>query len=94
MILDASWSALAARERAREVAESTRSELVEIRCDTRGGRPHRVADRAARGDDPSEATPEIARRLAADADPWPEAGALDTDRSLADTLADALRLVG
>ena len=95
VILDASWSALAARERAREVAESTRSELVEIRCDAPAavGRT-RIADRAARGDDPSEATPEIARRLAADADPWPEAGALDTDRSLADTLADALRLVG
>ena len=47
VILDASWSALAARERAREVAESTRSELVEIRCAAPGGgRPD--ADRRSR----------------------------------------------
>jgi aminoglycoside phosphotransferase family enzyme/predicted kinase len=94
VVLDASWSAAPARDRARRVAESTRSELIEIRCDAPAavGR-ERIADRAARGEDPSEATPEIARRLAADADPWPEASALDTDRSLADTLADALRLV-
>jgi predicted kinase len=51
-------------------------------------------DRArARGDDPSEATPEIARRLAADADPWPASRPLDTDRPLHETVADALRLV-
>ncbi len=94
VIIDASWSAAAARERAREVAEATRSELVEIRCcaPAEVGQ-RRIVDRAARVEDPSEATPEIARRLAADADPWPRASALDTDRPLADTLTDALRLV-
>ena len=54
----------------------------------------RIAERAARGDDPSEATPAIARRVAADADPWPEAEPLDTDRPLSETVADALRLIG
>ena len=94
VIIDASWSAAAARERALEVAEATRSELVEIRCSAPAEvGQRRIVDRAGRGEDPSEATPEIARRLAADADPWPWASALDTDRSLADTLADALRLV-
>jgi uncharacterized protein len=94
VIIDASWSALAVRERAREVAEATRSELVEIRCSAPAEvGQRRIADRAARGEDPSEATPEIARRLAVDADPWARASALDTNRPLADTLADALRLV-
>ncbi|HSJ72705.1 MAG TPA: AAA family ATPase [Miltoncostaeaceae bacterium] len=94
VILDASWSAAAAREGAREVAASTCSELIEIRCSAPAdvGR-RRIAERAARGGDPSEATPAIARRLAADADPWPQASTLDTDRSLADTLADALARV-
>lgn len=94
VVLDASWSAAPARDRARRIAAATRSEVIEIRCEApmAVGRD-RIADRAARGEDPSEATPEIARRLAADADPWPEASALDTDRPLADTLGDAQALV-
>jgi predicted kinase len=94
VIVDASWSAAPARDRARQVAAATRSELVEIRCQAPAavGR-ERIAARAARGEDPSEATPEIADRLAADADPWPEARTLDTNRSLADTSAEALGIV-
>ena len=94
VILDASWSAALARDRARQVAAATRSELIEIRCEAPAavGRD-RIADRAARGEDPSEATPEIASRLATDADPWPRATTLDTNRSLYETLADALALV-
>jgi aminoglycoside phosphotransferase family enzyme/predicted kinase len=90
VLLDASWSAAGGRERARRLARAARAELVEIRCsappEVAGAR---IAGRAARGDDPSEATPEIAARLAADFDPWPGAWTLDTDRPLAETVADA-----
>ena len=94
VIVDASWSTAPARDRARRIAAATRSELIEIRCEAPAavGRD-RIAARAGRGEDPSEATPEIARRLAADADPWPEARTLETNRSLAATLADAQALV-
>jgi predicted kinase len=77
VILDASWSAARDRDRARAVAAATRSELVEIRCEA----PAAVAGRR------------IGLRLAADADPWPEALPLDTDRALEATVADAGRLV-
>ena len=57
VILDASWSAEAERARAREAARSTRSEIVEIRCEAPADvAARRIAERAARGDDPSEAT--------------------------------------
>jgi hypothetical protein len=32
--------------------------------------------------------------MAAEADPWPGAEPLDTDRRLSETVADALRLIG
>jgi aminoglycoside phosphotransferase family enzyme/predicted kinase len=94
VILDASWSSGDTRARAREVARATRSELVEIRCAAPGGvAARRIAEREARGGGPSEATAEIAARLAADADPWPQATRLETDRALDETLARAARLV-
>jgi hypothetical protein len=94
VILDASWSSEAERGRALAAARATRSDVVEIRCTAPADvAQRRIAERAARGDDPSEATPEIARRLAADADPWPASLPLDTDRPLAETVARALRLV-
>jgi hypothetical protein len=95
VILDASWSAEAERARARAAARARWSDIVEIRCEAPAGvARRRIDDRAACGRDASEATPEIARRLAADADPWPASRPLDTDRPLAETVAEALRLVG
>ncbi|OWY59341.1 hypothetical protein B7486_75080, partial [cyanobacterium TDX16] len=53
----------------------------------------RMRRRAARGGDPSDATPEVAAQLATAADPWPEAVALDTSGSEGSTLAAAVGLV-
>jgi len=94
VILDASWADEAQRARAREAARSSRSGIVEIRCEApRDVARRRITERAARGDDPSEATAAIAGRMAADADPWPQAHALDSDRPLTETVADALATV-
>jgi aminoglycoside phosphotransferase family enzyme/predicted kinase len=95
VILDASWSAEPQRARAREAARASRSEVVEIRCAAPGAVARaRIAERSARGGDPSEATAAIADRLAADADPWDRAYRLDTDRPLPETIADALGRIG
>lgn len=87
-VLDASWSATAERQAARELARAAGAEVVEVRCvapaAVAGGRI------AARTGDPSEATAAIAARMARDADPWPEAHALDTARSRDEAVAEAL----
>jgi uncharacterized protein len=95
VVLDASWTIESHRARAREAARATSSGIVEIRCEAPADlRRRRLSERAARGGDPSEATAEIADRLAADADPWPRAQPLDMDRPLPETVAGALRLIG
>ena len=85
----------ARRREARRLAERTSSELIEIRCDvTPDDADRRIRARARRGDDPSEATPEIAAALRTAADPWPTASPIDTsvlDREQA--VAAALVLV-
>jgi aminoglycoside phosphotransferase family enzyme/predicted kinase len=83
VILDASWLDPRHRAEAADLAERTSSDLTQLRCRC----PVEVAARRTRrrlstGSDPSEATPEVAARLAADAAPWPEAVELDTSRSL------------
>jgi aminoglycoside phosphotransferase family enzyme/predicted kinase len=95
VVLDASWGDAARREDARAAARSASADLVEIRCQApQAVAARRIAARLAAGVDPSEATPEIGRRLAADADPWPEALPLATDRDLADTIEAAAALAG
>ncbi|MFI5960063.1 AAA family ATPase [Cryptosporangium sp. NPDC051539] len=81
VVLDASWAAAATRERARSVAAAAGSLVVELRC---SAPPGAVAARLARRTgDPSDATPEIAARLATEFEPWPEAIALDTSGTAA-----------
>lgn len=76
VVLDATWSSAAHREQAARVARETSSDLVALRCEA----PLEVAEQriAARRSDASDATADIARRLAAEADPWPEAVGIDT----------------
>jgi predicted kinase len=52
-----------------------------------------MARRAEKGRDPSDATPMIAARMAALADPWPEAATVATTEDRANVLAEALRLL-
>jgi uncharacterized protein len=94
VVLDASWSSEAERERARGAAGAASAEVVEVRCVAPAEvARRRIAERAARGGDPSEATAAIAARMAAEAEPWARSLPLDTDRPLAETVEDAMGLV-
>lgn len=82
VIADATWASQATRRLADQVAEATRSRLVSLECRA----PvvvtaERARLRADRGEDASEAGAEVARRLAAERDPWPEAAVIDTSGS-------------
>ncbi|HEY8201369.1 MAG TPA: AAA family ATPase, partial [Actinomycetota bacterium] len=94
VILDASWTAARRRSEAAETARATASVLVPLCCTA----PAQVAEtriearlrtRREGGGDPSDATPLVARAMAADADPWPEAAAIDTSGSPDHALAQA-----
>ncbi|WP_243867000.1 AAA family ATPase [Actinophytocola oryzae] len=91
VVLDASWSAEAERLLARDVAKRTSSGLVELRC----AAPTAVTEARLRGrtGSLSDADPAIAQAMAAAADPWPDAVAVDTSDTPASALAEATRLV-
>ena len=95
VVLDASWSSAAHRGRARDVADATESSLVELRCDApEAVAGPRIAARRQEGGDPSDATREVAARLAERADPWPEATVVDTTVPLPEATAAALDAIG
>ena len=95
VVLDASWSVGARRDAARRVASSCGAEVIEIRCRLAPAiASARIRARRAAGEGPSDATPEIAERLAASADPWPEARSIDTEPPPGLVLREARRLVG
>ncbi len=87
VILDASWTDPRWREEAKALANDTASDLHELRCvapvDVARAR---LAVRASAGTDPSDATSEIAARMAADSSPWPTATVIDTSCSPEDAL--------
>jgi uncharacterized protein len=89
VILDASWTSAVQRELARQMASTERAQLVELQCeiDAETARA-RLRSRAERGGghDGSDATPEVAARMAQLQDSWPEAASVRTDR-LAESLA-------
>ena len=95
VVLDASWSAGARRAAARRVASACDAEVIEIRCRLAPAIANaRIRARRAAGEGSSDATPEIAERLAAGADPWPEARSIGTDAPPGQVLREARRLVG
>jgi aminoglycoside phosphotransferase family enzyme/predicted kinase len=94
VILDASWSADRWRESARALARATCSDLVELRCDAPGDLVReRLAGRARAGTDASDATSEVAERMATIADPWPTATVIDTSSAREHSAASALLVV-
>jgi len=79
VVLDATWLSAPRRDAARKVAERRGSEVVEIECRAdRAVLLERLAARAARGDDASDATPAVLEEQLRRRDPWPEAVPLDT----------------
>jgi predicted kinase len=94
VVLDASWTSAEWRTRARALADSSSADLVEIRCEAPADlAAQRLAKRARRGGDPSDATPEIAVAMASRSEPWPEATTIVTTGDKAQALAAALARV-
>jgi predicted kinase len=95
VVLDASWVGEPRRAEARALAADRWADTIEIRCAVPPElAARRIRRRMARGGDPSDATPDIAAKLAAAEDPWPGAVALDTSAGPADALAKALAAIG
>jgi aminoglycoside phosphotransferase family enzyme/predicted kinase len=94
VVLDASWSSDRHRQAARDLARACRAELTELRCCVAADvAERRILARAAAGGDPSDADPEVARKLGESADPWPEATVVDTGVPLSaalDAVGEAL----
>ena len=93
VVLDASWSDAAARQRARDVASAAYSLVSEIRC---WAPIDVVDDRIARRratSDASDATSELARRMEQEFQPWPEAVELSTRPSPPETVRRGLELI-
>ncbi len=94
VVLDATWSMERRRAWARDLAVRTRSELTSIRLTA----PldvacKRLEIRGAVSDDPSDATPELARQLDGRFDDWPDAIVVSSDRTITETVDDAVRSV-
>jgi aminoglycoside phosphotransferase family enzyme/predicted kinase len=95
VVVDASWTSDAWRQRARAVAEGCHADLIELRCVAPVAlAERRIVGRAIAGGDASDATVEIADVMRAKDDPWPQATAIDTERSVERSTADAVERVG
>jgi predicted kinase len=74
VILDASWTRSCWRDAAAQLAASSGALLIPLRCHAPSPvAAGRLAARAARGGDPSDATERIAATMALTADEWHEA---------------------
>jgi predicted kinase len=95
VVLDASWSAAAQRDRAHCLARATRSELVELCCQCPADlATTRLTERLARRTDASDATVDVADRIRADFTPWPGARLVDTTGTVEASAVEALRWLG
>ena len=87
MILDGTWRGARQRERARELADQTRSLIVELTCSVPIEKASaRIQSRRVTT---SDATPQIAAELAEHADGPTDGHLIDTSRSLADSVEEA-----
>ena len=93
VVLDASWTDPSWRHEALEVAGSTASHLVALRCDAPADlAAHRLTTRDPL--DASDAGPAVAAAMATSAAPWPDATVIDTSCSVDGSLGAALDSVG
>ena len=80
VVLDATWARASWRRDAHGIAADTVSDLTELQCVAPAEvAAARVATRSATRVDPSDATPDVARAIAAHFDPWPSATVIATD---------------
>ncbi|MCP3856592.1 MAG: AAA family ATPase [Actinomycetia bacterium] len=88
VVIDASFPRQRARQLARAVAAEEKAELIELECRADAElAADRIAARAARGPNPSDVNPELARRLAAARDQWESALAVDASTPPEDMVA-------
>jgi predicted kinase len=91
VVLDASWSDRAWRDRAVELAEGTYSDLTQLYCVAPGPvAAHRLRERVG---DVSDADPAIAVAMAAAFAPWPSATVIDTTGTVEAAVATAYAAV-
>ncbi len=94
-MVDASWTDERWRARAREVADRTCADIVELRCSVAPEiANHRIRRRMAVGGDPSDATPDIAAQMSLAQDAWSQAVTVDTSAGPGESLVNALALIG
>jgi aminoglycoside phosphotransferase family enzyme/predicted kinase len=94
VVLDASWSSQERRDAAAVLAGDCSAGLIQLRCEAPAGiAEERIAARTRQGGDPSDASAEVARAMAAEFDPWPDAKSLDTSGELGATLDAARRVL-
>jgi hypothetical protein len=89
VVVDASWSDAALRRAAERVAATSVADLDAVVC--RAPLEVAMARVAARTGDPSDATPPVARAIAARFAPWPAAHEVDTASSRGAAVDGALR---
>jgi len=78
VIIDASWSEPAERDRAAAVSSKAAADLIAVRCDVPlETAQRRAARRAAEARDASDASGVLVDELTARFTPWPEANDLD-----------------
>lgn len=99
VIVDASWTSEAERQRARHLAEVVDADVVELRCVCDEGVAHdritrRLADTPAGPAGSSDATVAVAGLLAGRADPWPTATVIDTSGTAEQAGEAALGVLG
>jgi aminoglycoside phosphotransferase family enzyme/predicted kinase len=92
VIADATWARRFDREAARDVAAKSLSRFIELECQA----PIELAASRAQkrydtGSDVSDADARIARRLARERDPWPQAFAIDTTGPVSRTVQEAIK---
>ncbi len=91
VVIDASWTDVRHRAAAAALAADHAADLLALECRLPVAEARRrVTERAARGGSVSDADAEVAERLAATRDPWPEAVPVDTSGDPATALAAAL----
>jgi uncharacterized protein len=75
VVLDASWTSAGHRACAEKLAHAVSADLVQLRCAAPAGLAARRLQ--ARIGDTSDAGPEVAEHLRADAEPWPDAALIE-----------------
>ena len=91
VVLDASFNTPARRVLGRAVARESGADIVELECvlDSTTAK-QRIQRRLERGDDPSDARPEILDELRVQQEPWPEAVPIETTGSFEGAATAAL----